>query len=83
MGYGGYGLASWFTFGLIPLFILSIIWVVFWKAVALWHAVKRGERVWFILLLIVNTFGFLEIFYLFAVAKMKFSDLGHIDQLLK
>lgn len=34
------------------------------KGVALWRAAKRGERGWFVILLIVNTLGILETLYL-------------------
>lgn len=47
------------------------IWSLFWKLLATWHAAKRKERVWFILLFLVNTFGLFEIMYLFVVAKIK------------
>lgn len=57
------------------LLVLVGLWVVFWKALALWHAARRGEHVWFVVLLFVNTVGILEIFYLFSVAKLKTNQL--------
>jgi len=73
-GLMGFGVAS---FG--PLFgsafILLILWSLFWKGLALWHAGRRGQPWWFVILLIVNTVGILEIVYLFAVAKLKWSQL--------
>ncbi len=51
-----------------------IIWSIIWKGLALWRAAKRGDKVWFIVLLIVNTAGILEIIYLFFVTGAKFSD---------
>jgi methionyl-tRNA synthetase len=70
----GMGSPSWFgTFG--PLLGLLLVWSIFWKGLALWHAGRRGEPWWFVILLVVNTFGILEIIYLFAVAKLKFSEL--------
>ena len=62
-------------FLLLPLIPLLIVWSVFWKGLALWHAGRRGEHWWFVLLLILNTLGVLEIIYLFAVCKLKFSEL--------
>ena len=47
-----------------PLFWLAIVWSVVWKGLALWRAARRGEKVWYVVLLIVNTFGLLEILYL-------------------
>ncbi|MFA6306107.1 MAG: DUF5652 family protein [Candidatus Gracilibacteria bacterium] len=55
--------------------ILLLIWSFFWKGLALWHASRRGQSLWFVIFLVVNTLGILEIIYLFAVAKLKFSKL--------
>jgi hypothetical protein len=55
---------------LIILFLI-ILWTLFWKGLALWHAVKRSERKWFIAILILNTFSILELIYLFFVVKIK------------
>mgnify|MGYP001559055921 CR=1 FL=1 len=54
---------------------LIILWALFWKGLALWHAAKRGQNVWFIVLLVVNTLGILEIIYLFWVLKIKREEL--------
>ncbi len=51
--------------GILPL----LLWSLAWKGWALWLAARRGEMVWFVVLLVVNTFGLLDIFYIFAVAK--------------
>ncbi len=62
-----------FIGGGFSLFLLiGIIWVLAWKGWALWVAARRGEKGWFIALLIINTFGILEIVYIFAIAKQKF-----------
>jgi methionyl-tRNA synthetase len=58
-----------------PWLAVLIIWSLFWKGLALWHAGRRGHAWWFVILLIVNTVGVLEIVYLFWVLKLKFSDL--------
>ena len=55
--------------GLGLFFILFIIWSLVWKALALWYAARRGEKGWFIALMVLNTLGILEIVYIFAVAK--------------
>ncbi|HVW71535.1 MAG TPA: DUF5652 family protein [Candidatus Paceibacterota bacterium] len=47
------------------LFLLVIVlWEIFWKGLSLWHAARSGQWVWFIVFLIVNTGGILEIVYL-------------------
>jgi len=45
---------------------LVALWVIPWKGVALWKATRNGNLVWFVILLIVNTLGILEIIYIFA-----------------
>jgi hypothetical protein len=69
------GLASGFGAAFGPLLLLIIVWSLFWKGLALWHAGRRGQPWWFIAMLIFNTVGILEIIYLFAVCKLGFSDL--------
>jgi hypothetical protein len=53
------------------LLIALAIWTIPWKALALWHASKNSEKIWFLAVMIVNTFGILEILYLFVFAKQK------------
>lgn len=50
---------------------LIIFWTIPWKAVALWRAAKTNQKIWFIVLLVVNTLGILEILYLFVFSKTK------------
>ena len=56
------------------LLVLLIAWSVIWKGLALWRAAKRGDRIWFIVFLVINTAGILEIIYLFFVTGAKLSD---------
>ncbi|MEI6528091.1 MAG: DUF5652 family protein [bacterium] len=48
-------------FGLI---IVLALWTIVWKGLALWKAARKGDKIWFVILLIVNTVGILEIIYL-------------------
>jgi len=50
-------------------FILVIIWSLIWKGFSLWRAARNTQRNWFIAMLIINTFGILEIIYLFYFSK--------------
>lgn len=60
---------NWFyTPGFLILFVILMIWSVVWKGLALWKAARQGSKPWFIVLLIVNTLGILEIIYLFIFA---------------
>lgn len=60
---------------MVPFILAFILWAVVWKGLALWHAARRKEPVWFIVFLLVNTLGILEIIYLFFVAKLKWREL--------
>ncbi|MBI2053567.1 MAG: hypothetical protein HYT41_02390 [Candidatus Sungbacteria bacterium] len=61
-------------FGII-LFLLLLAWSFIWKGMALWRAARSEHKKWFIVLLIVNTFGILELLYLFVFSKrIKNSD---------
>jgi len=69
------GEAFEFFYVFFPVLILLILWSVFWKGLALWHAGRKGQPWWFVILLVLNTLGILEIIYLFAVLKLKSSQL--------
>lgn len=51
--------------------IAVILWSITWKGLALWKAAKKGSFFWFVILLIVNTFGILEIIYYYCIDKDK------------
>ena len=48
---------------------LLIAWSLVWKGMALWRAARRGAKVWFVVFLVVNTLGILEILYLYVFSK--------------
>lgn len=48
------------------------LWTIPWKGFALWLAATRNEKWWFIAMLLINTVGLLEMFYIFMIAKHKF-----------
>jgi len=52
-------------------FLLITVWGLAWKGVALWKSARNGQRNWFIAMLVVNTFGILEIVYVFYFQKNK------------
>ncbi|MGI8420245.1 MAG: DUF5652 family protein [Candidatus Levyibacteriota bacterium] len=61
----------------LPNFLVYVlfIWEIIWKGIALWRAAQLHQRNWFIiiliLILVINTFGILEIAYLFYFAKKR------------
>ncbi|MDP2648555.1 MAG: DUF5652 family protein [Patescibacteria group bacterium] len=73
----GQGMTSWgpSAFGFVGFwFVALIVWSLVWKGLALWRAAKRGEKIWFVVFLLVNTLGILEIVYLFFITGAKLSD---------
>ena len=63
----GLGLASMAGLGLI--FLVIGVAIVSLKGYSLWTAAKRDEKWWFIILLVINTMGILELIYLYFVAN--------------
>ena len=57
------------------LLILTIVWVLPWKGYALWTAARRGNKWWFVALIILNTVALLDIFYIFYIAKKTPKDI--------
>lgn len=69
--------------GLSPVFFIIIyFWSILWKGVALWRASAFKQKNWFIVLLVLNTIGILEVIYLFYFAKKKLT-LKDIKETLK
>ncbi|MFA5163305.1 MAG: DUF5652 family protein [Patescibacteria group bacterium] len=56
-----------FIIDFVWVFVLLMIWQLVWKGLALWKAGKRQDKVWFVILFLLNTLGILDIIYLFAV----------------
>lgn len=72
---GAYGMGVGLPLGVAPLIAILVLWSVVWKGLALWHSANRGDKWWFIAILVINSVGILEIIYLFGIARMKFSEL--------
>ncbi|HEX8591612.1 MAG TPA: DUF5652 family protein [Candidatus Paceibacterota bacterium] len=53
------------------IFAALIIWTLTLKGFALWHASRNYQKRWFIVLLVLNTFGVLELIYLLWYRKDK------------
>ena len=56
--------------------VALVLWSIVWKGLALWRAAKRHDKLWFVVFLVVNTAGILEIVYLFFVTGAKLSDFA-------
>lgn len=69
----------WHNYAILPfspgvriLLALIVIWSLIWKGIALWKAARNSHTAWFVIMLIVNTAGILEIIYIFAFSKKHF-----------
>ena len=54
-----------------PWFYLVLIWSVVWKGLALWKSARNKHLVWFVFILIINSFGILSIIYLMIHMEKK------------
>ncbi|HJX50493.1 MAG TPA: DUF5652 family protein [Candidatus Nanoarchaeia archaeon] len=61
---------------LIAITIVIGIWVLVWKGLALWKSANKKSLPWFIILLIFNTLGILEILYIFVFSKINLKLKG-------
>jgi hypothetical protein len=59
----------------IPIIFVLAVWTLFWKAMALWKSARSSHRVWFVIFMLVNTAGILELLYLFVFTRTKKHEL--------
>jgi len=50
-------------------FIILLLWSLLWKGLALWRAGRDGDKGWFIVLLLLNSAGVLDLFYLYFIKR--------------
>ncbi len=57
----------------LDLILITVItvWSTLLKGIALWRAANLKQRNWFIVMLVVNTIGILELVYLFRFASKR------------
>lgn len=58
----------------IPLILVAVVWTLVLKGFALWYAARGGQKSWFIVMLILNTLGILEIVYLIWFRPRKVTE---------
>jgi len=51
--------------------ILLIVWTIPWKGLALWKCAKNNQKIWFMIFMVVNTVGILEMLYIAFWARKK------------
>lgn len=71
---------AWYNVGMVQYLlehkevaILLIVWTLLWKGFALWRASRMNHKYWFVAIFIINTFGLLDILYIYVFSK-KSSD---------
>lgn len=67
-------------------YIPFLSWSMFWKGLALWKSANKKQLIWFILLLIINTLGLLEITYIFFLNRWDIDNgkiLNYLEKKLK
>lgn len=58
------------SFGKNPVLTMVLLaWTMVWKGIALWKAGGLRQKWWFIVFLVLNTLGILEIIYIFFISK--------------
>lgn len=62
--YAALGIPVW-------LLLIAVAWSLVWKGLALWKSARINQPVWFVVLLVINTLGILEILYLFLFSEIK------------
>ncbi|MEM4271580.1 MAG: DUF5652 family protein [Candidatus Pacearchaeota archaeon] len=64
--------------GNIPAWAVAIIiiWSLVWKGLALWKSARLSQPIWFVLILVLNTLGILEILYIFIFSRLGFNHLA-------
>jgi hypothetical protein len=65
------------TFGIskeiaIVIFLIIGVWSLTWKGLALWKAARKPHKIWFVVLLVANTIGILEILYIYIFSEIEF-----------
>lgn len=49
--------------------VAAVSWSVAWKGFSLWRAAKNDSKPWFVTLLLTNSLGILDAFYIFVIDR--------------
>ncbi len=58
-----------------------IAWTIPWKGIALWKSAKKGQKIWFVILLLFNTLGILDIIYIVFICKEKKEEMKDVPMI--
>jgi hypothetical protein len=50
-----------------------LLWSLAWKGLAMWKAAHKDHKIWFGVLLVVNTMGILDILYIYILSDKNIS----------
>jgi len=82
-GGAGFGMGGVLGAGLGFLLLPLMLWSIAWKGYALWKAAKNNNMVWFIVLLVVNTLGILDILYIYVFGNKSESKVKQVKVVSK
>lgn len=61
--------------------MIILVWSFVWKGLALWKSARKNSPIWFLVILLINTFGILEILYLFLFSRIKLEEVNKIKDI--
>ena len=70
------GASGQISAGLIVLLVILALWSTVWKGLALWKAARLRQTLWFVVLLVINTAGVLEILYIYIFSKRRAGSIA-------
>ncbi len=70
------GASGQISAGLIVLLVILALWSTVWKGLALWKAARLRQTSWFVVLLVINTAGVLEILYIYIFSKRRAGSIA-------
>jgi hypothetical protein len=59
---------------IVAVFVALVVWTLVIKGFALWSAARAQQKYWFVALLLINTFGILEVIYLIWFRPLESDD---------
>lgn len=58
---------------------VMIAWTLPWKGIALWKAAKNNNKIWFVVLFLLNTLAILDIIYIVFIGNEKKEEEAKIS----
>lgn len=56
------------------LLTIILVWSLVWKGLAMWKSARLSHPIWFIVFLLVQSVGILEILYIFLFSKFSLTE---------